>query len=576
MRFGWELAACAALIPMLGCGAPSAPFEEVTEPAGLGGAVPSYDVALADWDGDGRIDLYAPNHASGAVLYSNVGGLHFEDATAGAGMDPTGDQHGVGWGDGDGDGRPDLYVAIGANHGLDIKANRFYHNTGGRFVETAESSGTADPRGRARGVTWIDYDRDGRLDVFVANFATPNVLFHNRGDGTFEERARDAGLANPAAVHVVWTDYDADGWPDVLFCRPNAGARLFHNRGDGTFVDVTQAAGIPRWPPVLGAAFGDVDGDGDLDLVTTGGEDYPIGLSERDGVLAFTRLLSSKAVALFFEGTTHPLLRLVERDRPVSSDDPGLQLEENGPGHWALRWHGVNALNGRTAPKVGQAHFEGVRAWQSRRSTRLFVNRGDGTFVASATLAERGNGQAVVLGDVDDDGDLDVYVVHSGVEGADEPDALYLNDGRGRFVTAAPFAPSEDRNAGAHLVDLDGDGRLDLVLSGGWGTALSRARHRVFRNVSSTGHWLEVVLVGRRSNRVGLGAWVTVETATQRQVRYDTGGGHYSQDLVPVHFGLGAASAATLTIRWPSGIVETRTVPVDRTVEVVESDSSSP
>src|SRR2546421_653149 len=121
----------------------------------------------------------------------------FENVIATAGLEPGGDQHGAGWGDLDGDGRPDLYVGLGAERGRGTKTNRLYRNLGGRFVDIAGAAGATDPRGRARGVSWVDYDRDGRLDVFVANYASPNVLLHNAGDGTFEDRAQAAGLARP-------------------------------------------------------------------------------------------------------------------------------------------------------------------------------------------------------------------------------------------------------------------------------------------------------------------------------------------------------------------------------------------
>jgi hypothetical protein len=564
-----------ALLLASGCRPPPAPFEEVTASAGLGGTVPCYDAALADYDGDGRIDVYVPNHATGAVLYRNLGGCRFEDVTAAVGLDPGGDQHGAGWGDADGDGAPDLYVALGADHGRGLKANRLYRQAGGRFADVGAPAGAADPRGRGRGVSWIDYDRDGDLDLFVANYATPNALFRNRGDGTFVERAGEAGLARPAAVRAVWTDYDGDGWPDVLFCGPPGGLRLRRNRGDGTFVDTTAAAGLPRQPAALGAAFGDADGDGDLDLAIASGRDYPVAVALRDGTAAFTGLSRRGETALVFEATAaRPTLRLVQWDEPVAPDDPALALRLVGAGRWELRWRGPHALHGRIGPAVTGARLTGGRPWRARRPHRLFLNRGDGTFAPSAALARgpRGNGQAVVWGDVDDDGDLDLYVVQSGVEGADEPDALFLNDGGGGFTAAAPIAPSEDRHAGAHLVDLDGDGRLDLFLSGGWGSALARSRHRLLRNIAPAAHWLAIVPVGRESNRPGLGAWIEVEAQGRRQVRFHTAGALYAQDLVPAHFGLGAAPAARVTIRWPSGRIDSRDVPADRRVELVEGE----
>jgi hypothetical protein len=559
------------------CREPASPFEEVSG-ADLGGPVPCYDAAVADFDADGRLDIYAGNHGFGAVLLRNLGGFRFENVIGAVGIDPFGDQHGAGWGDADGDGSPDLYVSLGANLGQSLKANRLYRNAGDRFEETSSRAGASDPAGRGRGVTWIDYDRDGRLDVFVANFRSPNVLLHNEGGGTFIDRAPQAGLARSGAVYAVWTDYDGDGWPDVLLGAAPDGMHLMRNQRDGTFTDVTVAAGLPRRPRTPGAAFADADGDGDLDLVVASGEAYPVGMVLRDGIVSFTELPSGPAAAIRFEtDAPDPLVTLIERDVPVARDDPALALRDEGGGAWTLRWHGRYGLSGRIA-KVRSAELVGTKPWRSgRRPHRFYENRGDGTFAASRALeglGTPGNGAAVVWGDVDNDGDLDLFVAQSGIEGADEPDALYLNDGGGRFVAARSIPALENRGAGAHLADFDGDGRLDLLLLTGWGTMLSRGHHRLLRNVAPAAHWLELELRGVQSNRPGFGAWVDVVADGRRQFRYHTDGALYAQDLLPVHFGLGAATRARVTIRWPSGVVDVFDADADRRMLVVEGSAA--
>ena len=548
---------------------PEAPFVDVTATAGLDGPVPSYDAALADFDGDGRIDIYVGNHGAGAALYRNLGDGRFENVIATAGLEPGGDQHGAGWGDLDGDGRPDLYVGLGAERGRGTKTNRLYRNLGGRFVDIAGAAGATDPRGRARGVSWVDYDRDGRLDVFVANYASPNVLLHNAGDGTFEDRAEAAGLARPGALRAVWTDYDHDGWPDVLFASTPAGIRLLHNEGDGRFRDATDEVGLPRWPPAEGAAFGDVDGDGDLDLVLAAGRDFPDSFTLRAGSLVFA-VPGRKGIVIRVEGPDEAPPAALYDEGVQLTDAPALAAEGRG---WALRWNGPGRLVGLIGPGLTAASLDGARPWRARQPHRLYLNRGDGTFVeAVGALPERGNGQAVALADVDNDGDLDLYVVQSGVEGADEPDLLYLNDGHGRFSTTAGMPPTEGRGCGAHFADFDGDGRLDLLLTTGWGVPpLARGSYRLLRNVAPPAHWLEVTLVGRASNRPGLGAWIDLEAGGRRQSRFRSGGTLYSQSLLPEHFGLGNAVDAHVRVRWPSGTVQEVSAAADQQIEIVES-----
>jgi hypothetical protein len=569
----------AVALALVGCGPPPPPFEDVTAGSGLPGPGPSYDAALADFDGDGLADVFLPNHGWTPALLRNTGGLHFEDVTAARGIGPLSDPHGAGWGDLDGDRRPDLYVGLGADQGRATKANALYRNAGDRFVDVPDAAGAADPHGRARGVSWVDYDRDGRLDLFVANYDTPNALFRNRGDGTFESRAEAAGLARPPASRVVWTDYDGDGWPDVLFVGPRAGIRLFRNRGDGTFADVTRRAGLVGLPPVGGAALGDVDGDGRLDLVLAAGQAYPTSAVLRDGTLVFATVPGGHGFGVTFESPTRPPIALFVGPRSIAADAPGVTVRAEGGGRWTLAWNGKGPLSGTIGPGVTAGALHGLSPWKPVQRDRLFRNRGDGTFAetrALRDLAPRGNAQAAVLADVDDDGDLDLYVVRSGVEAADEPDVLFLNDGHAHFTATAPIPATDGRGCGADFADLDGDGRLDLLLTVGWGRSLVPGHHRLLRNVAPPAHWLALDLVGTRSNRFGLGSWIEVVADGRRQVRFHTSGGYYSQSLLPEHFGLGAATTAAVTVRWPSGVVDRLQADADRRVRVVEGGGAAP
>ena len=247
-------------------------FDDVTAAAGLAYEHPTYDATVGDFDGDGHPDLYVGNHGSGALLLRNRGG-GFVDVIGESGIDPSGDQHGTGWTDYDNDGRLDLFVALGAGRGLGTKANRLYHGEGGaKFRDVAAAAGVTDPTGRARAVAVVDYDRDGWLDLVIANYATPNRLYRNQHDGTFADVSDTTGISALSATRIAWADYDGDGWPDLLFSGTPKGMRLLHNDAGVRFSDVTDESGLGgRQGSAAGMTFGDFDNDGLLDLYVSHG-----------------------------------------------------------------------------------------------------------------------------------------------------------------------------------------------------------------------------------------------------------------------------------------------------------------
>ncbi len=250
-------------------------FDDVTAAAGLAYEHPTYDATVGDFDGDGHPDLYVGNHGSGALLLRNRGG-GFVDVIGESGIDPSGDQHGTGWTDYDNDGRLDLFVALGAGRGLGTKANRLYHGEGGaKFRDVAAAAGVTDPTGRARAVAVVDYDRDGWLDLVIANYATPNRLYRNQHDGTFADVSDTTGISALSATRIAWADYDGDGWPDLLFSGTPKGMRLLHNDAGVRFSDVTDESGLGgRQGSAAGMTFGDFDNDGLLDLYVSHGTDF--------------------------------------------------------------------------------------------------------------------------------------------------------------------------------------------------------------------------------------------------------------------------------------------------------------
>ncbi len=265
-------------------------------------------VACGDYDGDGFSDLFFVNF-SGSVkpgsplnadegrsrLYRNVAGKHFEDVTHEAGVGFVGYGLGAAWGDYDNDGDLDLYVTAFGD-------NVLYQNLGdGTFRDVTRASGVQDPRFSA-GCSWADYDRDGDLDLYVCNYvdfvfrqqdrgvvkrqydteqpytlnpsaytALPNSLFRNKGDGTFEEVASAASVADPSgrSLSASWGDWNNDGWVDLYVANDVSNNGVFLNKADGTFADVGPSSLAADYRGAMGIAVSDFDNDLDLDLLIT-------------------------------------------------------------------------------------------------------------------------------------------------------------------------------------------------------------------------------------------------------------------------------------------------------------------
>ena len=472
---------------------------------------------------------------------------------------------GVAVADFDGDGLLDIYVTNS------VGANALYRNTGDlRFVDIAAEAWVEDPASRSNGACAADYDNDGDTDLYVGNYG-PSKLFRNRGDATFEEVTAAAGLTeatlNLRTMGCAWGDYDADGLLDLIFVRhlddsdPGVFAwgqrdlsefadplALFRNRGDGTFADVTVLLGdpAPSRGIVRGAgfqpAFVDYDNDGDPDIYVVndfGDEITPNVLWRNDGRAAsgaawlFTDVSAASGTDVAINGMG---IALGDYDLDgftdfyVTNIDDAVLLRNNGDGTFSERTHDAGVGRGR-----------------------IGVPEGNSVGWGTAFL------------DYDNDGDQDLYLA-AGYLDTDQdtnpvlqPNALFRNEGDGTFSDLPPWASGANDTGfgrGAVYGDFDGDGCLDLYVvnigefEGRPGVA------RLFRNNCATGNnWLIVRTVGTRSNRDGIGATITVSAAGSTQRRTVTAGSsQMSQNMLAAHFGLGAATHVdTLTVRWPSG-----------------------
>src|SRR5437867_1193047 len=278
-------------------------FSDVTGKAGVGRSGWGQGVAVGDYDNDGFPDLYLTFYGRN-VLFRNNGNGTFTDLTEKAGVGAGGWSIGAVWGDYNNDVRPDLLVAN------DAQPNQLYRNRGdGTFEDVALTAGVAvDEDGRERagmGVDFGDYDNDGSLDIAIGNFyGEPCALYRNRRDGLFDETTWSSSIGPPTVPTLTWGtrffDYDNDGWKDLLFVNghvyPEVDAHpldetfaqralLFRNNGDGTYANVGTGAGDVwgrRWAG-RGAAIGDYDNDGDLDIAIAVNNGPPILLQNRGG-----------------------------------------------------------------------------------------------------------------------------------------------------------------------------------------------------------------------------------------------------------------------------------------------------
>jgi hypothetical protein len=503
-------------------------FEDVTEKAGLGGLDGVSAAVFGDYDNDGWKDLFVSRTFRPNQLFHNNGDGTFTDVTARSGLGEDCCTTVASWGDYDNDGYLDLYVGRYLDPRAKIpttfyarngEPNRLYHNNGdGTFTDVTAQAGVGDT-GLCLGSAWGDYDNDGYPDLFVVNDFGRSTLYHNNGDGTFEDVTVAAGaLAYGAGMNASFADYDNDGLLDLyttdirsehawfaapatvgrylancwlqgvwrtdmplywqifrqsgfkfvdVFREMAAGNHLLRNRGDGTFEDVSAKAGANPVGWFWGAVFADFDNDGWLDLYCANGWVY--GKPGTEIELEF-------------------LDNVVGRQRDYKA---GIFFDPRNFGERS--WHG----------------------WERNRHLR---NNGDGTF------REIGRGAGTDL----------------------------LTNSRG--VAAADFW-----NRGA----------LDLAVAANGG------RHALLRNeVGVRRHWLQVELTGVRTNRDAVGARVEVVAGGVRQLReVAAGDGYASQSTLRLHFGLGEATGAEeVTVRWPaSGIVERFTdVAGDRIVALAE------
>ena len=499
-------------------------------------------VAVFDYNGDGRPDIFFTNGADIATLqksspkyynrlFRNNGDGTFTDVTEQAGLKGTGFDVGVAIGDYNNDGHPDIFIA-------GVHGNTLYRNNGnGTFTNVTRIAGLDkwnDPEHGplwAVAAAWVDVNNDGLLDLFVVNYlqwtysnipkctiegvaeychpryykGLPNQLFLNQGDGTFRDVSKEWGLRDHIGkgMGVGVADYDLDGKPDLFVTNDAEYAFLFHNLGnkfeEAAFQTNVALAEDAAFISGMGTDFRDVNNDGSPDIVYV-------------------------------------------------------------------------ALKSQTFP--------------------LYLNTGKGDFteatapsgMRSLSMGMSGFGPAFY--DFDNDGWKDLFVTRGQVTSVwppgykfAEPNVVFRNlgsSGKWQSLTAeAGFTEATAaRHRGCAFGDFEGNGRIDIVA-----TSLDQNAELWMNRSQNTGHWLDVALQGSKSNRDGIGARIKIVTNAGTQYNHQTSSVCYaSSTLGPVHFGLGADTRANVVeVHWPSGIVQTlENVHADQVLKVTEPTEPTP
>jgi len=496
-------------------------FDDVSDELGISD-IGGMGTAWADYDNDGYLDFFFLR------LYHNNGDGTFTSPPYYKGVRNQGEAIATAFADYNNDSCSDLYISRHGEQVLDgpgTSDSLYRNNCDGTFTEVTEEVGMGDSS-HAYGVAWADYNRDGNVDLYVANWGVTtseyvttsnyleytletNFLYRNNGDGTFTDVAEeahvlgfaqcknlDAGTQKMLALRKhsyqpIWFDYNNDREIDLFVATDTYVSPLYRNNGDGTFTDVTEAAGLCRLGTGMGVTVGDYNSSGYLDIYVT------------------------------------------------------------------------NTVK-----------------------NYLWRNNGDGTFTEMAEhagVADRGQGWGTHFFDFNNDGELDLYVVNGTNLGVldtrgikpNNHDELFSNNGDGTFtrVTESMGIHGNEIKKGASFADYNNDGFVDIFVFPISSPEQIVMRNRFYRNSWNGNHWLTIKLVGVISNRDGIGARIILKEGSRSQIREVISGSSFlSQNSPWPTFGVGSATSIDVVeIIWPSGTRQIlQDVKVDQILTIIE------
>ena len=500
--------------------------------------------AIFDYDNDGWPDIFLvngttleglpANKSATNHLYRNNHDGTFTDVTKAAGLaGAPGWGQGVCVGDYDNDGWEDLYVTY-------YGKNRLYHNVKGVFSEVGDKSGTAGSgKSWGTGCAFVDYDRDGLLDLVVANYvdfdlatapspgerascvwkgvpvmcgprglpSAKNILYHNLGDGKFADvttKARIDQTPGHYSLGVGIFDFDNDGWPDIYIACDSTASILFRNNHDGTFTDVAVTAGAAynedgREQAGMGVSIADFNGDGRLDIFKTNFSDDTSTLYRNNGNGTFDDVTFAAGLGL--------------HTQYLGWGAGFFDFDNDG-------WPDILVVNGHVYPEVDKQHLGSTYP----EPRILYHNNGNGTFTDIS--AEAGSG---------------ITAMHAG--------------------------------RGLATGDLWNDGRLSAVISN-----MNEPPSLLVNQVHSENHWIAIRTVGTKSNRDGIGARLTLKAGTRQWIDEVRSGASYaSNNDMRVHFGLGRETKINwVQVRWPTGLFEQFDNPPIDTMQTLQEGSGRP